>query len=286
MRVLSILVTVSFLAITPFQSLLAQECGEGDSALSVAEVLDGLNTKCCSKKKKLKRKLCLANQERSMRKANKWLGSEFATDARGEINELRTSSCEDTEYDVEGKTCTEVNVDTMTQTISDSCCGRTKRRDRIACLKNSRRALSKVRRSMGGPLSSAMNAAIKTLTRADSCGKGGEGTLIPAACGGKVRKNSDGGLGGWLHKPHSDNTGSIVNLFPSEDSPSGCGYYKKSGKKFMDALSTGRANGNRVHVRPVQNLSCSSFPRNMYLACKVNGRRLCYNIPDPCNRYD
>ena len=126
MRVLSFVVAFSRIT-TPFYSLLAQEnCGEGDSSTSVAEVLTTLNTKCCGKKKNLSKRICLGGQATAFRKANKWVGSDFATDARNEVTELRSSNCEDTTFDVDGKTCSQVDVDTINQTVTDSCCGRTK----------------------------------------------------------------------------------------------------------------------------------------------------------------
>ena len=99
------------------------------------------------------------------------------------------------------------------------------------------------------------------------------------------RPNRDG-PGGWLHKPVSDSTRSIVNLFPPQDRPTNCRYERSDGSLFTTGYSSGRHNGNREHIRPQGGGSCSRFPANMVLNCNIAGTRVCYRIPNPCVRYD
>lgn len=94
------------------------------------------------------------------------------------------------------------------------------------------------------------------------------------------------GEGGWLHKPVSDSTQSIVNLFPTNVSPSNCGYYNSKGKKISGTYDYRRKNGNRVHVRPSKRGSCSTYPKNLTVRCKVKGQNWCWTVKDPCKRYD
>jgi len=110
----------------------------------------------------------------------------------------------------------------------------------------------------------------------------------PSTNSGKCqdRKPVTDGGGNWLHKPVSDSTHSIVDLFPSSQSPSDCRYERTSGKKVADAYSSGRTNGNRSTWRPRGNGWCSTFPKPLVLNCKINGKSTCRTIPDPCNRYD
>lgn len=259
-------------------------CGEGDTVVSVGEVLDNVNSKCCDKKGKVRQRTCLARRAKEINQASTFLG-DFAANSKLEIDELRTSSCEDTTVDLDGILCSEVSAETVVSTVSGACCGLEKRQARVNCLSRASRKLKKNRGVTGRAFFAAISPEIKTLKRADSCGGGGKGKLIPAQCD-TVRKNSDGALGGWLHKPAGDHTRGPVNLFPSEDSPNSCAYLNRNGKKFMDARTTGRANGNRVHIRPVNDVSCSEFPRGMYLSCNNRGRNVCYQVPDPCRRYD
>jgi len=102
----------------------------------------------------------------------------------------------------------------------------------------------------------------------------------------RVKRRIFDGPGGWLHKPVSDSTGSIVNLFPSNESPSACRYETKTGRVIRQAFSSGRTNGNRETIRPAGGGSCSGFPNNMVVSCKIGRKRHCWKIPDPCNRYD
>lgn len=99
------------------------------------------------------------------------------------------------------------------------------------------------------------------------------------------RSSSDGGMG-WLHKPVSDSTGSIVNLFPTSDRPGACRYERSDGSLITDGRNYGRGNGNREHIRPASGGRCSGFPSNMVLNCSISGKRICYRIPNPCQRYD
>lgn len=99
------------------------------------------------------------------------------------------------------------------------------------------------------------------------------------------RSSSDGGMG-WLHKPVSDSTGSIVNLFPTSDRPGACRYERSDGSLITDGRNYGRGNGNREHIRPASGGRCSSFPSNTVLNCSISGKRICYRIPNPCQRYD
>lgn len=99
------------------------------------------------------------------------------------------------------------------------------------------------------------------------------------------RASTDGPMG-WLHKPVSDSTRSIVNLFPSSDRPTSCRYERSNGSLITNGYSSGIHNGFRTHIRPQGGGSCSRFPANMVLNCSIGGRRVCYRIPNPCQRYD
>lgn len=99
------------------------------------------------------------------------------------------------------------------------------------------------------------------------------------------RASTDGGMG-WLHKPVSDSTGSIVNLFPTQDRPSSCRYEQSNGSLITTGYHSGRGNGNREHIRPANRSRCSSFPSNLVVNCSIGGKRVCYKVPNPCQRYD
>lgn len=112
------------------------------------------------------------------------------------------------------------------------------------------------------------------------------GRCIVNANGCAVKRSLSDGPGGWLHKPVSDNTGSIVNLFPAHEDPSDCRYLNPQGEVIQDAHYTGRSNPNRPTWRPAAGGRCSSFPPNTVVSCIINGQRNCWTIPDPCQRYD
>jgi hypothetical protein len=102
---------------------------------------------------------------------------------------------------------------------------------------------------------------------------------------GKYQGLNDG-MGGWVHKPVSDSTHSIVNLVPSSLNTTSCRYEQTNGKKVRDAYTSGRTNGNRPTWRPVGGGGCSSFPNNLVFNCTVDKKTMCWKIPDPCQRYD
>ncbi|MCB0317539.1 MAG: hypothetical protein KDD56_02195 [Bdellovibrionales bacterium] len=104
------------------------------------------------------------------------------------------------------------------------------------------------------------------------------------ACKNKQPVND--GDQGYLHKPVSDNTGSIVNLFKKGQRPSNCLYKTPKGKTITTGFFAGIQNGDRVHIRPTNNARCSQFPNNLILECTLNGQRACWQHKDPCNRYD
>ena len=105
--------------------------------------------------------------------------------------------------------------------------------------------------------------------------------------GCQVERDINDGVGsGFLHKPVSDSTGSIVNLLQTGEFPTSCRYETDAGQVYRDAFFASIHNGNRVHYRPVGGGSCSIFPEPLVLSCELNGRRNCWRIPDPCKRYD
>ena len=105
-----------------------------------------------------------------------------------------------------------------------------------------------------------------------------------SACKNKQKVND--GAQGYLHKPVSDSTGSIVNLFKRGQRPSNCVYKTSKGKKITTGNYSGIHNGDRVHIRPANNARCSQFPSNLILECSLNGKRACWQHKNPCSRYD
>lgn len=104
--------------------------------------------------------------------------------------------------------------------------------------------------------------------------------------GGCVSRDITDGGGNWLHKPESDNTGNIVNLFNPADRPQNCRYERLDGTLFREAFYTGDSNPNRPTWRPRGGGTCRDFPKPLIVSCVVKGRKNCWRIPDPCQRYD
>lgn len=113
---------------------------------------------------------------------------------------------------------------------------------------------------------------------------GGGGTVSNGSCDVQ-RGLSDGPLG-WLHKPVSESTGSVVNLFSPGDRPQNCQYERKDGSVFTGAYFSGNTNPNRPTWRPNNVTRCSNFPSPLVVACQVGGRKTCWTVPNPCVRYD
>ena len=91
---------------------------------------------------------------------------------------------------------------------------------------------------LGANLVSSVRSAIKSLNRSDSCGAGGERSSCDS-----FRSTT----GGYVHKPVSESTHSVVNLFPVGERPSNCRYEDSSGNVFTTGYYAGIHNGNRVH---------------------------------------
>jgi len=100
------------------------------------------------------------------------------------------------------------------------------------------------------------------------------------------RDITDGTGTGFLHKPKSENSNAIVNLFSRSDDPYACWYENSSNTKLGEAYFSYYSNPDRPTFRPTHGESCSSFPDNMIIACNVAGQKHCWHIPDPCTRYD
>jgi hypothetical protein len=100
------------------------------------------------------------------------------------------------------------------------------------------------------------------------------------------REISDGVSHGFLHKPISDTTGSIVELLPKGEIPDSCRYENTAGQLVKETYFSSIGNGDRAHYRPVGGGSCSSFPAPLRFSCSINGIRNCWTIPKPCVRYD
>lgn len=95
----------------------------------------------------------------------------------------------------------------------------------------------------------------------------------------------DGGYG-WLHKPVSESTGSVVNLFPSGERPTACRYERADGSVFQDAFLSSYSNPDRATWRPVNGGRCATFPKPLIVSCALNGKKQCWEVEDPCQRYD
>lgn len=107
---------------------------------------------------------------------------------------------------------------------------------------------------------------------------------LEGAC--SISREIRDGSGNWLHKPVSDSTGSVVNLFHPSDVASSCRYESQSGEEFQKMYFTGNSNPDRPTWRPERGGSCKSFPKPLVVSCLISGVKNCWNIPDPCVRYD
>jgi hypothetical protein len=129
----------------------------------------------------------------------------------------------------------------------------------------------------------------KTIRRNNgTCGSpnsGGNSEGVIAGSCGSFRDITDGS-GNFLHKPVADGRNEIVNLFPRSDDPSTCWYENQSNTLIGNAYFTGYSNPDRPTFRPTGGISCGSLPANFIVACNVQGQKYCWQIPDPCTRYD
>jgi|GEM_PF-7082852 len=94
------------------------------------------------------------------------------------------------------------------------------------------------------------------------------------------------GPGNWLHKPVSESTGSVVNLFNPNSRPTRCNYLDSNFNVFKSAYFSGDTNPDRPTWRPNGGGHCSSYPKPLIVSCDISGVNTCFNIPDPCVRYD
>ena len=109
----------------------------------------------------------------------------------------------------------------------------------------------------------------------------------PSNTGCAINRDIQDGTGyGFLHKPISDTTGSVVNLLPRGEIGDGCRYEDASGQLFRETYFSSIGNGDRAHYRPIGGGSCSGFPAPLTFSCSINGIRNCWTMPNPCVRYD
>ncbi len=94
------------------------------------------------------------------------------------------------------------------------------------------------------------------------------------------------GPDGWLHKPVSDSDGKIVNLTKTSDYPATCRYENPNGSLFRAAYLSSFSNPDRPTWRPIGGGGCREYPDNLIFACQIKSKKYCWNIPDPCSRYD
>lgn len=108
----------------------------------------------------------------------------------------------------------------------------------------------------------------------------------PSPANSCVQRDITDGGGNWLHKPVSESTGSLVNLFNPNDGVQDCSYENISGETISTAYFSGNTNPNRPTYRPNAGGRCSSYPSPLVVTCKVRGEKHCWTIPKPCTRYD
>lgn len=241
--------------------------------------VDNVVAACCSRARSGLKKRCVSRSVRKVKKTSRSFGSTVTRPLVRELNQLKDPVCGDTT----ALACTNSNTATIEEVVANiesSCCDKRFMLERKSCLERQRRFIRNARSIYSGAFYRTIRASVETFLAAPSCGRGGKKSRCNT-----TRKNSDGS-GNWLHKPVSDSTGSIVNLLPSRDDASSCRYETRTGKKIRDAISTGRTNGFRETWRPAGGGSCGSFPDNMVFSCQIGRSRVCYNIPDACNRYD
>ena len=103
----------------------------------------------------------------------------------------------------------------------------------------------------------------------------------------EIQRGLTDGPGNWLHKPVSDNfPNSIVNLFNPSDDPSSCRYEDITGEVYTEARFTGYSNPNRPTWRASNGANCGDFPKPLVVGCIIKGKKNCWTIPNPCQRYD
>lgn len=193
------------------------------------------------------------------------------------------------------ETCDPATTLTLTQMETNAiaaCCGKSTKGARKRCLKNQMSGMNESRATLGRDIMSSMVTLLRGLRRTDCNGEVGGGDPDPDESSDddptrcqKFAKNVDG-PGGFVHKPVSDSTGSIVDLFPSNQDPNNCVYLNKNGRKLASGFSSGRTNGFRETIRPSGGGSCSSFPKPLILRCSIDGKRVCHKIKQPCERFD
>lgn len=108
----------------------------------------------------------------------------------------------------------------------------------------------------------------------------------PSNTGCAINRDIQDGPNGFLHKPISDTTGSVVNLLPRGEIGDGCRYEDASGQLFRETYFSSIGNGDRAHYRPIGGGSCSGFPAPLTFSCSIDGIRNCWTMPNPCIRYD
>lgn len=260
-------------------SVVAQQC-DNENAATVHEVVAKTANKCCLNKTDLrKQKKCInRNKRRRLKRAGRsGLPSEFMELLNTELNAMRASNCIDITVDVACDNTYAATPNEVAQSIEERCCDLSKNKKRKNCLTKSRRRLRRARGFLGRNLVRQVSSEIRTLRRSQSCGRGGE------------RSNCDsfrGTGGGFLHKPVSESTHSVVNLFPVGERPSDCRYENASGEVSSSGFYAGIHNGNRVHIRPTRGGSCGSYPSPLILNCKHGNQRICRRMNNPCARYE
>jgi len=257
----------------------AQDCGV-DTTLTVQEVVDNVEASCCSASSDTRKRRCIRRATQTIRRTRRSLTQATIASIVAALDTLRTNACGTTDTVL---ACTEETARSLTETvdsISERCCDKNFRGARRSCLTSSRQELRRARRFIGSDQFNTIRDEIRTLTNDEQCGSGGR----RSSC--DVTRASSDGQGGYVHKPVSDSTGSIVNLLPSSDDASSCRYESASGRVVRQAFTSGRTNGFRETWRPVGGGSCTSFPRNMRFSCQIGRRRVCYRIDNPCERDD
>lgn len=252
------------------------ECN-AENSVNIDSVVQNVAAGCCGSNKQNK---CIKGNIKRLNKLKKSLTPPVVRRIVAGLKDLRSNNCST----VSANSCTEASSATLLEvfsTVDSKCCGLKFSSARKRCLKQQRKAWAKSSAFVPDNIISATKEEINDLVKSNQCGGAG----VKSKCD-VTRDNSDGGLGGWLHKPSGDHTSSPVNLLPSEDNASSCLYETKAGKFVTQLTYTGRANGNRQHFRVPGSPSCGSLPNNLVVRCSISGRQVCYNVPDPCNRYD
>lgn len=250
------------------------------NSVTIEDALNNARRQCCEKRGAKK---CLKNlRNKTLKAAKKKLPDVFVAELTKELKQMITSRCSDVSANNVCTNATTMTLNEAEEEIQLRCCNLTKNERRKSCLANARKQYRKSKDLLGTNFFQKMSKRIKELNQDKECGAGGE---MPTGACQQIRDHVDG-ANNYLHKPVSESTHSVVNLFPPSERPSDCRYENTAGDLYSPGYWAGIHNGNRVHIRPTSGGSCRNFPSPLVLNCDIGGIRVCRIMPNPCVRYD